>query len=103
MHAHEPAIDESAPLSKAQKKKAKKAKRGSLVEDETSQPATPIEEAAKELVPEELAPEPTTAENQATKVLPDEEDLWSGGAPSRKGKKKNKKSLTLPTLINEWN
>lgn len=98
LDAHEPAIDESAPLSKAQKKKAKKAKRGSLVENEISQPATPIEEAAKELVPEELAPEPTPAEDQATEVLPDEEaDLWFGGAPSRKGKKKNKKSQETAT------
>lgn len=42
----------NAPLSKKDKKKAKKAKRGSVVE-ESSQPATPIDELARELVVED--------------------------------------------------
>jgi hypothetical protein len=45
-----PTVEDSAPTSKKDKKKSKKAKRGSVVDDPVSQPATPAEEVFKELV-----------------------------------------------------
>ena len=99
----EPVLDESAPLSKAQKKKAKKAKRASAVESEVSQPATPAEEVVKELVPE---PEPTvlpaTEEPAVTQMLDEEVDAWTGTAPSKKDKKKKNKKQQNQTAIDSF-
>lgn len=90
-------LGESVPLSKAQKKKAKKAKRASAVESEISQPATPAEEVPKELAPVASPTEalptllPATAEAPVTQLLDEETGAWSGTAPTKKDKKKDKK------------
>ncbi|UPX09429.1 uncharacterized protein EKO05_0000118 [Ascochyta rabiei] len=92
VEVQESAMDESALLSKAQKKKAKKAKRSSTVDGETSQPSTPAEEVVKELAPE-AAPStlPATNEPKLAQMLDDEADAWTGAASIKKNKKKNQK------------
>ncbi|KAJ8109082.1 hypothetical protein OPT61_g7715 [Boeremia exigua] len=98
----EPSLEESAPLSKSQKKKAKKAKRASTVESEVSQPATPVEEVVKELAPTPALDTPSTTEEPAAAQTPiDEEDVWTGSFTSRKDKKKakNQKQTAIDSFL----
>ncbi|EAT89413.2 hypothetical protein SNOG_02682 [Parastagonospora nodorum SN15] len=124
-----PAVEEiaDATLSKKDKKKAKKSKRASGIEDQTSLPATPVEEVTKELGIDDqpstsaATEQPTTEEppaahdtpppDQATEEAPAAatfiEPVEEPTKPSKKDKKKAKKqqkeskSETVPFLALE--
>jgi hypothetical protein len=100
-----PAVEDSAStaLSKKDKKKAKKAKRTSGIDESSSQPATPIEEVTRELV-SEPQPGPADIPSQERSLATDDipPDLPDTGpaepsTPSKKDKKKAKKGKTTAT------
>ncbi|KAL5392799.1 hypothetical protein DPSP01_000498 [Paraphaeosphaeria sporulosa] len=87
----------TVPLSKKDKKKAKKAKRGSVVDSEPStSPATPVEEAKDPLMvdpPPPPDPDPPAQDPPAPETLALEEASVEATAPlSKKDKKKAKKA-----------
>jgi hypothetical protein len=111
LELQEPAQEVSAPLSKSQKKKAKKAKRASGIDVEESQPATPVEEVQRELVSEAQPVTPSATEESGTQpsapqaidqTLDDEDTAWSSFSKKDKKKaKKQKKAETEPFLAVE--
>jgi hypothetical protein len=124
-----PAVEETADatLSKKDKKKAKRSKRASGIEDQTSLPATPVEEFAKELGIDDQPSTSAATEQQTTDEPPAAHDTPPPGQateeapatatfiepveeptkPSKKDKKKAKKqqkeskSETVPFLALE--
>ena len=101
---------EWATLSKSQKKKAKKAKRASIVEDEASQPVTPAEALPKELVPDAEAPSTAPVEAPVIEELPVDapvlsqtvtEEANDGLPKAKKDKKKAKKGKRASIIEGE--
>jgi hypothetical protein len=102
-------IDETDTVaSKKGKKKLKKAKRASVMQSEVSQPATPVEELAKELsfegpssTDEKQAPKDEPVPTQAVDELPTVErpagDAGERAIPSKDKKKKAKKQQKTET------
>jgi hypothetical protein len=110
LELREPAQEVSAPLSKSQKKKAKKAKRASGIDVEESQPATPVEEIQRELVSEAQSITPSTTQEPETQpsapqttdqTLDDEDTAWSSFSKKDKKKAKKQKAETEPFLAVE--
>jgi hypothetical protein len=91
-------VEDTSAKSKKDKKK-KKSKSTSILDDESSQPATPVEEVTRELVSEPQPAAADTSSQEAPLAMDDiPPDLAAEpSTPSKKGKKKAKKGKTTAT------